>query len=313
MAIFKPTWQNTDRYKARKAVSKMTNQSKLERVVRESMDNEVRFEALRRLTDQAILTNIATNTGKSRKWLSPDFRAQAIKKLTDQETLVLLARNDEFSEVRFAALQRIEDQYILADIIKNHYWKTSSDHDINVLTNVVYAQIKDQVLLEDVAKTAKDGWVRFAGAQKLDDGSIAQTVMYELAGTFDTKLCTTAIKQLADQALVQSAYARIANRTKQDSHRNQLQTEATFWADFGVKAVKNITDQNLLDEIALGDATYCVRREAIVRLTNIDTLKRIANSPDKEKYTHDFGFGYRFDLCYAAQNRLEELQGQQET
>ena len=71
------------------AVKKLTDQSKLEKVVFEDQDEQVCEEAVARLTDQAILAKIATQHKNDM------LRFQAVAYLTDPVTLDKIVNNEK--------------------------------------------------------------------------------------------------------------------------------------------------------------------------------------------------------------------------
>lgn len=63
----------------------------------------VRLAALEKLTDQALLAEIAKN---DKTW---ELRQRAVRKITDQTVLANVARNDKVNIVREIAVNRLAD------------------------------------------------------------------------------------------------------------------------------------------------------------------------------------------------------------
>ena len=81
--LFKPAWQSGNQKKALKAVKKLTDQVVLTRVAKEAENYYVRLLAIEKLSDQVVLADIARNKAENE-----NIRFEAAKKLTNQ-TLAL--------------------------------------------------------------------------------------------------------------------------------------------------------------------------------------------------------------------------------
>jgi hypothetical protein len=90
---------------------------------------EVRLAAVRRITDQAVLAELAT--------ASPvrDIRLAAIRGLIDQDALTGLARQAKGAVERGAAVERLKDQQTLADIARRDPSKWVRLHAASCLTD----------------------------------------------------------------------------------------------------------------------------------------------------------------------------------
>jgi hypothetical protein len=71
---------------------------------------EVRIGAAANLTDQALLSEVAT---KDADWRA---RKAAVENLTDQAVLTKVARQDKAWQVRCSAVKRVIDQAVLAKV-----------------------------------------------------------------------------------------------------------------------------------------------------------------------------------------------------
>jgi hypothetical protein len=90
---------------------------------------EVRLAAVRRLTDQAVLAELATTSPVR------NIRLAAIRGLIDQDALTALARHAKGAVERGAAVERVKDQQAVADIARRDLSKWVRLHAASCLTD----------------------------------------------------------------------------------------------------------------------------------------------------------------------------------
>ena len=90
---------------------------------------DVRLAAVRKLTDQAVLAELAAG-GQVR-----EIRLAAIRGLIDQDALIGLARHAKGATERGAAIERVKDQTVLADIARHDSSKWVRLRAANCLTD----------------------------------------------------------------------------------------------------------------------------------------------------------------------------------
>jgi hypothetical protein len=155
MRLFRPAWDSKNGRRAKKAVEKITDEAKLERIAKEARSGGAREAAVERVTNQSLLADIAQND-KEYYYV----RIAAVKRVTDQSILADVAQNDKDSDVRWAAVERVTDQSVLTDIAKN-------DKDSDVRRAAV-ERVTDQSLLTDIAQNDKENiYVRIAASHGL--------------------------------------------------------------------------------------------------------------------------------------------------
>ena len=193
-----------------------------------SSDREVRRSAVEKLTDQAMLENIAKNDN--------DFRVyeQAIQKVSNQRVLADIAISSNDSNKGYCASLAITKQELLADVVKRSKCEEA-------LIEVV-KKLEDKALLAETAKNSEYFRVRAEAVMKLDDQAL---LSYIAENDIDDYPRREAIKKVADQDVL----FRIAVSNNDDSTRNA--------------ATGRLTDQNRLAEIAKNDAYYGVRLTAV--------------------------------------------------
>ena len=110
--------RNHKNYRSRRAaVECLTDQSVLADIARNDRDHALRSVALKRLTDPNALVDLAMNAtdndsgGSGGLW--------ALERVTGQDALIGIARNAKNRRVRWAALKRVTDQSLTADIAQD--------------------------------------------------------------------------------------------------------------------------------------------------------------------------------------------------
>jgi hypothetical protein len=225
----------------------LMDQAQLTRVALDK-DNyfDVREEATRRLTDQALLAKIAVEDEDSR------VRTAAVEKVTDQAVLAKIATEDGNRDVRQVAVNKLTDQAVLA--------KIALDEKEGFVQAAAVKKLTDQAALAKVALGQHFfSYVREAAVQKLTDQAVLARLasmdypvqLGTLVGTTEPSVHFAAIERLTDQALL----AKIAVVGTDPNDKSECphcfrQTRAA--------AIANLTDQTLLAKLAgdIGKATY---------------------------------------------------------
>ncbi|MBZ5618904.1 MAG: hypothetical protein LAQ69_09305, partial [Acidobacteriia bacterium] len=230
---------DSDRDVRKAATDKLTDQGALAQIAKTADYLEVRVAAVRRLTDQAVVAEFADMENV------PMISLAAAKMLADQTLAqTVFARIGNWadrSDDRLAAVKELTDQVALAQVAK-----TDSDSDVG---KAAADKLTDQAVLADVAKTAICLGVRVAAVRRLTD----QAVVAKFAMENVPMVSLAAAKMLAHQTLAQMVFAMIAKRADRSDDR--------------LAAVKELTDQAALAEIAKTNESTEVRRAAADRLT----------------------------------------------
>jgi hypothetical protein len=192
-------------------------------------------KAVERLTDQALLADIARTDHRDARW-------KAVERLTDQTLLADLARTGSDSSVRLEAAKKLIDETLLADLAK-----TGSDGDVR---QEAVKKLTDQALLADIARTDSYVKARLWAVHTLTDDQ--QPILADIARMdSDSSVRWVAVRRLTDQALL----AVIARKDGDSSVREM--------------AVKSLTDQALLADIARTDSDGKVRVVAAERIMKL--------------------------------------------
>ena len=273
-----------------RAVKKLTNQVVLAEIVKADSDFDVHRAAIETLTDQvAIAEVLKTEIVKAREHEERWVLGGALKKLTDQNLLADVAKNAAASPIRTAAIEKVTNQDVLADIAETDkdskvrataLAKVDESHPVKQKVKqemqqkidadflktyegdrstceTVFARVTNQDLLADIAKNAVRASIRTAAVEMVAD----QNVLAKIAKTDkDSKVRETAIRKLTDQNL-------LADIAKTDSD-----------SDVRCAAIENLTNQMVLAEIAKTDKDDSVRETAIEKITDQALLADVAKN-----------------------------------
>ena len=111
MKLFKPVWMKNNIPKALKYVENENDQSILYTIVLNSPHANVGFAALAKINDEEKLRYIALNTG-------PDLSMEAVKKISNQTILSTIAINTLYANIKNYSISKIQDESMLVDIAK---------------------------------------------------------------------------------------------------------------------------------------------------------------------------------------------------
>jgi uncharacterized DUF497 family protein len=218
-------------------------------VVIESKDARVRWFAVGKLTDPALLAKVAIRDEDGK------VREAAVGKLTDQDALTNVVIESKDARVRWFAVGKLTDQALLA--------KIAIEDPEEYVGSSAAEKLTDQDAVARVAVESKDGSVREVAAKKLTD----QVLLAKVAGDRDPSVREVAVRKLTNQALL----AKIAIEDPAEYVRRS--------------AAEKLTDQVLLAKVALVDmdfdalhlkGEFDVRRIAAGKLTDQALLAKIA-------------------------------------
>jgi hypothetical protein len=176
-----------------------------------------------------------------------DKAIAAVKKLTDQNEIARAAKEAPWFLTRKAAIEKLADQTILADI---------AIKDINVGDTAV-ERLTDQTELIRVVKNCKDQHICMAAAEKLTDQALAQGLFAILAKNDKD---WTVRKAAVNRLTVKTVLADIA---KDNNEKIEVAMEA----------VKRLTDQALLADVAKYGSGLGVDAYALSKITDKDILQ----------------------------------------
>jgi hypothetical protein len=154
-----------------------------------------RKAAVVRVTDQAVLEEIATQRDVGIGNI--DVREAATNRLTDQRVLAEIAKNDRFSDVRRAAVARLTGERMLAGVAKMaECTKNDGTRDVS---KAALERVTDQGLLVEIARTAPIAEVRRAAVARVTDEVVAADIT---KNDVDAGVCESAVARVKDQGLL---------------------------------------------------------------------------------------------------------------
>lgn len=178
-------------------------------------------------------------------------QVEAIKNLTEQAELLRIGRTHRDPDFRKAAFSRLADQTVLAEIA----WHES---DVHIRVDAV-EYLTDQALLQKLVAEDKEPRVRGAAAQALKD----ENVLEQMALGDESEH----VRRIASNRLTsEAALARVATH---DANNN-------YTHDIRLAAVRKITDETVLSQVAIGDGHYQVYEAAVDLLSNPIALANVA-------------------------------------
>ena len=192
--VLKPKWKHSDPDVRKMAIRSrtVTDEALLARVAQTDTSEDVRSEAVGRLSDQKLLVNIA----KSDK--SELVRGEAVLKLDDQGVVEEIVKNDISEWVRQKAIGKISSQSLIAHVAQND----NSDE----VRSVAAAKVQDQNVLAAIARTDAATAVREAAIERLQEDSL----LADIAKTDESKyLRWVASLRITDKSVVAEINAAV--------------------------------------------------------------------------------------------------------
>ncbi len=220
-----------------------------------SVDPDVRYKAVEKLTDEKLLAQIAKND-PSRK-----IRLVAVDRIsTDQATLAYVALNDPDEMLRLRAVHRLNDPMLLLEVASY-----SLDNRVTQKAREKAKELKSSLIqgtpdkesttrrgkrkLPEVGLSDPDPDARFKAVQKLAD----QSVLAQIAENDSNHIVRwAAVDKLKDQR----ALAEVAMTDPNDSVR--------------LRAVHRLTDQEALKKVVLNASDRGVVKQALEKIEGSD-------------------------------------------
>ncbi|MDR0534865.1 MAG: hypothetical protein LBG65_00665 [Puniceicoccales bacterium] len=182
---------------------------------------------------------------------------RALAEANEQTLLADVAANAAYADTQGAALDKLTDERLLADVIKGIEHRRDS-----IVTAARMEKIADPQLLASLAREARSGNVRVTAAITLGDQALLADIARNGA---DASIRKRAVENLADQPVL----AGIALNDRDESVR--------------LEAARRVSDQALLASLAQDEkADESVRIEAVSRLDDQRVLAAIAKAGGKD-------------------------------
>ena len=180
------------------AIKKLTDQTLLADIAKNDTNWEIRLGAVENLTDQAILVEIAKNDIKT------EVRVAAVEKLTDQTILAEIAKKDVKWPVRKAAVDKLNNLDILTDIASHDeesFVRNSAMSRLNILqppkeAPVIKAKTEEKEMTVTTTTITLSGMITDAANQPIINKTVCIILLKkEMAGMFSRNFCTQTDKK----------------------------------------------------------------------------------------------------------------------
>ena len=256
MGLFAPFWTKNDPKNEKKAleyVSGLTDQAKLTQVFTQSPSFRVKKEAVRKLTDQKLLASVVTENAA----LADD----AFINLTDSGALQYVIDHDTLSSHRIRAAAKLPDHARGQQIIGE---AAIGDKEEAVRLQAVEL-LDDEEILTRVVTADKQGYrVMMAAVRRISDPRLLARIVRECSHSSGKAY---AVSRISDPELKEEScrYCLADPKGGTDAWQTALECtdhqESIFrliclngpHRELKIKAVKKLTDKELLNEIIRSD------------------------------------------------------------
>jgi hypothetical protein len=212
------------------AVEKLSDQNSLAYVARNDEDYKVAMTAVKKLTDQALLADIAKNCNGIHLG---EICAAAAEKLTTQTVLSEVIKNEPFvSKKCRAALKNITDLSLIEEKLLSIEEFTIADGNANKDLALLMDKLNVPSILANIAKKAKDTYVRARALDKITDPAI----LAEIARNEPKIAGAAVVNKLTDQSVLEIIALQNRNAGAGDAYAYEA-------------AVVKITDESVLVDI----------------------------------------------------------------
>lgn len=205
--------------------------------------------------DPDLLLDIATGCGD----IDPQHRISALNKILSPDTCIKVLNSSVHDEVKLVAAKHLKDEQLIFDEIM----KESSGR---IVLAQLASQLKDQSNLFSVATKYKNKMeVENAAVEQMDDDHLKKFILkWSLHDVNDWRV-SHALAQIDDPKNI--AYF-VSDPTEQ------------IGEDTRFAAVKWLTDQGELEQIACSHAVWPIREIAVKKLVSQEVLARIVLTDD---------------------------------
>jgi hypothetical protein len=252
------------------------------RIAEKDKDHGVRIVAVAGIKDEKALARLA------RKSPVAEVRASAVEKTTDQLVVAWAAEHDTDYETRLTAIRRVTDQAVLQRIATSRGSGARDRPEAAQVRAAAVSRLRDQRLLADLAIGEQSEGVWVAAIQAMTDQSLLLEVAQRRP---EEKVAEKVGGRLSDPSAQRSflksqvdpmARLNAASRITDPALAAEVATTDSA-ATVRRMAVTKMTDQALLLRIAEGDVEAMVRGEAASRLTDPKVqleLERTTRNPE---------------------------------
>lgn len=250
-------------------------------------ESRVAYKEISNQINQEVLLDIVLNAKQE------DIRKDAVEKITDIDKLKFLRKNGDIFNIRQSARTKLNLELDQDDWIDRAQYAPE-----NLARSYAIGQLdkeKNQELLAELTKTEKDDGVLKAIIYKLDVNrwqdllcSIATNKEFSdwvrcdaIMKLLDKKTLELIAKNDSSVKVRQAAFQKLGSGDSADALLD-IAKNSKVTAE-RIAAIEKIDNQNVLSEIILNTNDYDVRIKALEKLTNEELLEPVAFIPVKFK------------------------------
>lgn len=190
---------------------------------------------------------------------SKDAKIESVRNSSNQDEVIYTAKNDIDWQVRRVAVEKINDENVLKDIV--------NDELTSAVAIKAMEHIDDKEFLSDICLNHPDAYVRLACINRMSDESLL--LKKDLTSLLD-KILFNDPNDIVLKSVCENPYL---------DNRESL-TKAVFTIeneDIKRLLIRKITDEDMLADFALNSENKFLRLEAIQNpnLTDLDTISEI--------------------------------------
>ncbi len=211
----------------------------------------------------------------------PQERIAAVEVEENQERLSRVARDDPEWDVRKAAIDRISDGAVLAEIAILLSTRARSNEELaDETVEAAIAAIRSQGALWRIAKDANDPTARMSAVQRVADAAKILSMALSDEDWAARRVAALSLLEDADRARFveeTSDWDLAVSVLEKISNGNELERLVRTVPHWLVRraAVKGVTGRHVLEEIAREDSDWSVRAAAVARIEDSNTLATI--------------------------------------
>lgn len=223
--LFKPKYKHSDSSVRKKAVRKITDEKLLTEIAKNDPSNSVRGEAVQKIKNQNTLKEIIKTEPysfvKFYAFRNIENRGEYLKTITNEDLLCNIAKEDDDENICSQAVKQISDVYYLKDIATHFTWDLK---DENISMEAVKQIMNPQTLQEITRRKLISYNVKCEATKALigitDDEEILFTFLQDPRTSVDNRLA--ALEKITDKELLERNLRRQNQKLCPRCHGNNL-------------------------------------------------------------------------------------------
>ena len=191
---------------AQAACERIVGQASLAEVAIRAGHSYVAKQAVSQIDDPALLVKVALEAGRM-----VGSGSVAVERIDDQDAIAQIARSAPNAYTRIAAMQKLDDLDIVVEIA---YHDADNHDEGSCVSTKALDRIDDPQVIEDIARTVQDPYLRMAALEKIDSPELKRDI--EASWSQEQKSATSYANMLCDAVHQLSAEKeKVAKRASQ--------------------------------------------------------------------------------------------------